>query len=238
MVDKATFKLDIMAGSMKKATMPVLGQVVKTAKKGVYAVKEQAIVGKQYIVDCPVCGKPILVTAIEPKVVKVMHKTCNAPIIIKFVASRAKQADNPEKIESEESEQGHSDRTESDNTDTGRGFVLGSPTNAKLIWWSRTGRKKFILRHGKNYIGRKDDDNPSDLSFKDEYASARSICIDVNETVRGYTFHLTVERAANSVLVNGKEQAVGSSFDLNYDDIIEFGYPLNRIRLILKPIKT
>ena len=238
MVDKATFKLDIMAGSMKKATMPVLGQVVKTAKEGVYAVKEQAIVGKQYIVDCPVCGKLILVTAIEPKVVKVMHKTCNAPIIIKFVASGEKHTDNPEKIKPLKSELSYSDKPESDNINTKKGVVLGSPTNAKLTWWSLTGRKKFILRHGKNYIGREDGDNPSDLSFKDEYASARSICIDVSSTVRGYTFHLTVERAANPVLVNGKEQAVGSSFDLNYDDIIEFGYPLNRIRLILKPIKT
>lgn len=222
MVDKATFKLDIMAGSMKKATMPVLGQVVKTAKEGVYAVKEQAIVGKQYIVDCPVCGKPILVTAIEPKVVKVMHKTCNAPIIIKFISLS-------NECETKESQGAHP---------TPRFRIPGSKTNAKLTWWSLTGRKKFILRHGKNYIGRKDDDNPSDLSFKDEYASARSICIDVSSTVRGYTFHLTVERAANPVLVNGKEQAVGSSFDLNYGDIIEFGYPLNRIRLILKPIKT
>lgn len=222
MVDKTGFKLDIMAGGMKKAIMPVLGQVVKTAKEGVYAVKEQAIVGKQYIVSCPVCGKPVLAMAKEPKVVKVMHKTCNAPIIIKFISLSNER-------ETEESQGAHP---------TPRFPIPGSKTNAKLTWWSLTGRKKFILRHGKNYIGRKDDDKPSDLSFKDEYVSARSFCIDVNKTVRGYTFHLTVEHATNPILVNGKKQAVGSSFDLNYGDIIEFGYPLNRIRLMLKPIKT
>lgn len=237
MVDKTGFKLDIMAGSMKKATMPVLGQVVKTAKEGVYAVKEQAIVGKQYTVDCPVCGKPILVTAIAPKVVKAMHKTCNAPIIIKFVASEAKEAGIWEKTNTEESKQGYSDKSESENTNTKKLPVLGSKTNAKLTWWSHTGRKQYDLCIGKNYVGRKNDVNPSHLSFKDEYASAKSFCIDVNKTVRGYTFHLTVINASNPVKVNKKDMPVGSSFDLIEGDIIEFGYPENPICLTFEPIE-
>lgn len=205
MVDKTEFKLNIPVGGMKKATIPILGEVVKTKKEGIYAVKEPAIVGKQYMVLCPVCGKPILTKATEPKVFRTMHKTCNVPIIIKGVAEKNIQ------------------KTYGDSCVTESFIRVGSKTNAKLTWWSLTGRKQYILRIGKNYVGRRDNENPSNLSLKDEYASAKSICIDVNKTVRGYTFHLTVEHATNPVLINGKEQPEGSSFDLNYGDTIKLG---------------
>ncbi len=205
MVYKTEFKLNIPVGGMKKATIPILGEVVKTKKEGIYAVKEPAIVGKQYMVLCPVCGKPILTKATEPKVFRTMHKTCNVPIIIKGVAEK------------------NIKKTDGDSCVTESFIRVGSKTNAKLTWWSLTGRKQYILRIGKNYVGRRDNENPSNLSLKDEYASAKSICIDVNKTVRGYTFHLTVEHATNPVLINGKEQPEGSSFDLNYGDTIKLG---------------
>lgn len=203
MADKTEFKLNIPAGGMKKATVPILGEVVKTKKEGIYAVKEPAIVGKQYMVICPVCGKPVLTKATEPTVFRTMHKTCNAPIIIKGVEKNNSAA--------------------AGCNVTGREVIPGKKTNAKLSWWSMTGRKAYVLRTGKNYIGRRDNEFPSNLSLKDEYASARSICIDVNKTARGYTFHLTVEHATNPVLINGKDQPEGSSFDLNYGDTIKLG---------------
>ena len=204
MADKDKYKLIMPTDGMKKATPPILGNVVKTQNEGIYAVLERAIVGKQYVVICPACGKPVLTKAVEPdKAFRVMHKTCNVPIIIKG-----------EKL-------------------TGRVIQVGSKTNAKLSWWSKTGPKKFILLVGKNYIGSKDNENPSNLSLEYKYAIAKSICIDVNRTVRGYTFHLTVERATNPVLINGKEQPEGSSFDLNYGDIIKLG----NTTLTFKPVK-
>ena len=109
----------------------------------------------------------------------------------------------------------------------------GNESNAKLVWWGLSGRKQYILREGKNYIGRKDDDMPSDLSLKDEFASARSVCIEVTKRDKGYVFHLTVERASNPVLVCGKNCPVGTSFDLNYNDTVRLG----NTTLTLKPAK-
>lgn len=212
MGDKKDYKLDISTDDMKKVSIPELGQVVKTAIEGLYHVQEQAITGKQYIVNCPICGKPIHVMSAEPKVIKVMHKTCNAPIRITFVTE-----------------------TET-KTETKYIPLLGSKTNAKLSWWTHTGHKQFILHEGKNFIGRKDDANPSHLSFKDEYASTRSICIEVKSTERGYIFHLTVLKAANPVKINKKEMPVGCSFDLIKGDIIEFGYPEDPIRLTFEHV--
>lgn len=220
MADKTELKLNIPVGGMNKASILLLGKTEKTAKEGIYAVKEQAVVGKQYIVICPVCGKPVLAKASGPTVVRVMHKTCNAPIIIKWVTVESQKDEN-------------SNQGDGGVVLTNKNVVLGSKTNAKLSWWSFTGRKQFILRIGKNYVGRNDLGNPSNLSLKDEYVSAKSICIDVSKTVRGYTFHLTVEHATNPVLINGKDQPEGSSFDLNYGDIIKLG----NTSLTFNPVK-
>ena len=228
MADKTDLKLNIPAGGFKQAAIPLLGKVEKTSKEGIYAVKEQAVVGRRYMVICPACGKPVLVNASEPKVVRAMHKTCNAPIIIKAVAP-TNQGDEVPKTDglNESSEKGEGVIL------TDKNVILGSKTNAKLSWWSLTGRKQFILRIGKNYVGRRDAENPSNLSLKDEYASAKSICIEVNKSARGYSFHLTVEHATNPVLINGKEQPEGSSFDLNYGDIIKLG----NTTLTFNPVK-
>ena len=101
-------------------------------------------------------------------------------------------------------------------------------SDAKLVWWSRTGRKKYILHVGKNYIGRRDEDRPSDLSLKDEHASARSVCIEVTKkySPRGretYEYKLTVERATNSVLLCGRELRKGKTEDLEFGDTIVLG---------------
>ena len=228
MADKSELKLNIPAGGVKKGSIPLLGKVEKTSKEGVYAVKEKAAVGKQYIVICPVCGKPILTKATEPKVFRTMHKTCNAPVIIKGVVTAEKTTEHYEKKSSSET----SDKS-GEVVLTDKSVIRGNKTNAKLSWWSLTGRKQFILRIGKNYVGRRDAENPSNLSLKDEYASAKSICIEVNKSARGYSFHLTVEHATNPVLINGKEQPVGSSFDLNYGDIIKLG----NTTLTFNPVK-
>lgn len=218
MADKSELKLNIPEGGVKKVSIPLLGKVEKTSKEGVYAVKEKAVVGKQYIVICPLCGKPILTKASEPKVFRTMHKTCNAPIIIKGVTTAEKATEQSEKKSSSDAS------SKSDEVVlTDKSVFRGSKTNAKLSWWSITGRKQYVLRIGKNYVGRRDADNPSNLSLKDEYASAKSICIEVSKSARGYRFHLTVEHATNPVLINGKEQPEGSSFDLNYGDIIKLG---------------
>ena len=228
MADKINLKLNVPVGGFKQAAIPLLGRVVKTSKEGIYAVKEQAVVGRQYMVICPACGKPVLVNASEPKVVRAMHKTCNAPIVIKAVALTNHGTNAKENNDAKE----FSDEDVKVNL-TGKEVLLGSKTNAKLTWWSLMRRKQYVLRIGKNYVGRRDNDNPSNLSLKDEYASAKSICIEVSKSARGYSFHLTVEHATNPVLINGKEQPEGSSFDLNYGDIIKLG----NTTLTFNPVK-
>lgn len=235
MEDKIRPKLSIPAGGIKKASITLLGKVEKTTKERIYAVKEKAVVGKQYIVICPACGKPILVKASEPVVFRAMHKTCNMPIIIRGVAAVSQEAKQTEEIHERDKRKKGSNSTvlQEGIVQTSKNVVPGSKTNAKLSWWSFTGRKQFVLRMGKNYVGRRDEENPSNLSLKDAYASAKSICIDVNRSARGYTFHLTVEHATNPVLINGKEQPEGSSFDLNYGDIIRLG----NTTLTFNPVK-
>ena len=135
MADKTDLKLNIPAGGFKQAVLPLLGKVENTAKEGIYAVKEQAVVGRQYLVICPVCRKPILVKASEPRVVRAMHKTCNASIIIRAVAPTNQGNEAPKTNGSNES----SEKGEGVIL-TDVNVVLGSKTNAKLSWWSLTGR--------------------------------------------------------------------------------------------------
>ena len=125
-------------------------------------------------------------------------------------------------------------KPEEDNP-CGRYSLNESPkSKGKLVWWSKTGRKSFILREGKNYIGRRNEDMPSDLSLKDEYASSRSICIEVTKDDsrlwEKYSYHLTVERATNPILVCGMTYTIGEGVDLKYGDTIVLG----RTKLTLK----
>ncbi|MBO4822606.1 MAG: hypothetical protein J5548_14215 [Prevotella sp.] len=119
-------------------------------------------------------------------------------------------------------------------------FILnkGPETDAKLVYgWSIKGRKKFILREGKNYIGRRDEALPSDLSLNDDYASARSICIEATKTysqrgMKNYEYQLTIERAKNPVLICNREYPIGSCIMLDYNDTIVLG----KTKLTLKSI--
>ena len=121
-----------------------------------------------------------------------------------------------------------------------RGSILNMQpeSDAKLVWWSLLWRRKYILRMGKNYIGRRDKEYQSDLSLRDKYASARSICIEVtkkysNRGIETYEYRLTVEKARNSVLYCGREVREGTTIDLTFGDTIVLG----KTTLTLKPVK-
>ena len=149
----------------------------------------------------------------------------------------ATERDNPEQGRETEYGPKHTEEPQPEKE-----YILNKrpESDAKLVWWglSLTGRKNYILREGKNYIGRKDEDMPADLSLKDEYASARSICIEVEKIYpqRGeeyYEYTLTIVRAKNAVLVRGKEVPVGSTTKLNFNDTIVLG----KTTLTLKKVK-
>lgn len=222
MEDKSKFKLNIPSGGLqfRKPIIPVLGKVLHS--QGRYWVNEPAIVGKQYKIICPACGKEILIAPQNPIALKVICEKCNTAVLYNAI---------------KENTVGKDAEGNTSQTDTIKQPLVGSKSNAKFVWSSFKISHEYVLKIGKNYVGREDKDNPSDLSFKDKYASAKSFCIEVNKDIRGYSFLMTVENATNPVLINKKEQPVGSRFNLNYGDIIEFGYPPNPICLTLKPVK-
>lgn len=211
-------KLNIPDGGLQLASIPVLGKVLEAKKNGVkiprfYHVKEPAIINRHYSVNCPMCGKRLLFVAEKAEPFMVNCESCKVRIKIK--GSEAA----PEKEE---------------NGPTGKWVINRNSSNGKLVWEELLAKKKYVLREGENYIGRKEPGVHSNLTLKDEYASARSVCINVKYSEEeGYSFHLTVLKATNPVLVCGKEYEEGHSIDLNYGDTIVLG----NTTLTFKPVK-
>ncbi len=84
--------------------------------------------------------------------------------------------------------------------------------------------KSYRLHPGPNTIGRHDKNCPSDVEiFDDCFVSRRSVVIDVAECDAGYKFKLTVMKAANPVLLNGRRLSSGEVIYLNYGDTIQLG---------------
>lgn len=195
---------------LQLASIPVLGEILEAKKNGAkipgtYYVKEPAIVNRHYMVNCPKCGKSLLVVTEKVEPFLVYCEACKVRIKIKA----AKEG-------------------------TGKIPIRKNESNGKLVWLGMLKIRKFVLREGDNYIGRKEPGALSDLNLKDKYASARSICISVKHSEEGYSFHLTVHKATNPVLVCGKEYAEGHGIDLNYGDTIVLG----NTTLTFKPVKT
>ena len=244
-------------------SLPILGKAVPTKKNGYYGVLNSARIGTEYAIICPKCGKTLRFMADKARLYTLPCDKCDdVVIIVKAVEQELQQTDgkgqpmtapNPQQqvgtISQNETTSGLQTMVQPDTSQVagngGQGTVgpqkltkkyknKGYESNAKLVWWSISGRKQYILREGKNYIGRKDEDMPSDLSLKDEFASARSVCIEATKRDKGYIFHLTVERASNPVLVCGKECPVGTGFDLNYNDTIRLGNTTLTLKLSKK----
>ena len=84
--------------------------------------------------------------------------------------------------------------------------------------------KEYKLPEGHHIVGRYDEDQPSDISVKnDDSVSRRSVSIDVALTGKGYTFKLTVLKATNPVLHNNTPLLPGESVSLNFGDSIQLG---------------
>lgn len=229
-------------------SLPILGKAVPTKKNGYYGVLNSARIGTEYAVICPRCGKTLRFMADKARLYTLPCDKCDdVTIIVKAVDHTPSQTTavpqqstaSPTVDQGKAIPQPYSKTEDYSQTPvvprkvTKKYKNKGNESNAKLVWWGLSGRKQYILREGKNYIGRKDEDMPSDLSLKDDFASARSVCVEVAKRDKGYVFHLTVERASNPVLVCGKNCPVGTSFDLNYNDTVRLG----NTTLTLKPAK-
>lgn len=89
----------------------------------------------------------------------------------------------------------------------------------------------YPLHPGPNVIGRHDKACPSDIEIgNDKFVSRRSVNIDVSEKEQGFLFKMTVLKAANPVLLNGKRLHEGEVIYLNYGDTLQLGS--TRVNLI------
>lgn len=214
MDDKKNIKLVIKPYN-ENQQFPVLGKA-KELKPGVYGVKKLASVGKIYSIPCPKCDRLIIINAKAPGVFRTVCPACKTPVIYK--CSEEKEPEEQEAIK----EKVKLSEKSSVVTERFR-FRKGKMINGKLVWGGLFSRKSYILHEGENYIGREDKDLPSDVSLKDDYASRRSIKIEVLPGNKGNSFKLTVENATNPILVNGQSMAVGNSVYLNFGDTIVLG---------------
>lgn len=103
--------------------------------------------------------------------------------------------------------------------------------SGRLVLLHRGLRKNefFPLRNGEQLIGRRSAEAPSDVSLDDPTVSRQSVVLDVSFSENGYKFCVTVRKATNPVLLNGKEIRPGFGEYLNFGDILTLGK--SRLRL-------
>lgn len=188
----------------RKIMHPILGIPQKVGNA--YVVKDYALVGKIYTIVCPQCHQPLLVKVSSPNPQKATCKDCGAAIYFKGKEIPARKVESNPTIKSD-------------------GTVKFAKPNAKIVWGNLFNRKTFEIRMlGEYHIGRDDDEIKSEIMIKDDYVSRRSVLLEVIPKGGNECFYkLTVKHAANPVLVNGKEIAIGESAYLNYGDTIWVG---------------
>lgn len=97
-------------------------------------------------------------------------------------------------------------------------------SNGQLSWGNIFRRRTFMLKEGSTIIGREDDNEHSDLEFKDGEMSRRSVRIDVKRKPEGgFSYQLTVLRATNPILVNSQRVNIGESVQLQQKSAITMG---------------
>lgn len=192
----------------------ILGNISLVGGK-VYRIFDKAVIGESYSILCEKCGESFITT---PKQLKANIEKCpNCKAIYGYNAKKAV-------VKSEN--EGKSEKDNENVQETGKiklRNVFKYP--GMLEWGNFLFKRKAVLHVGKNTIGRKDDSEPSEISFSDEYMSRRSIEIDVekDKNLSGYRFRLTVLRASNPIIVGSSQLMVGNSIYLNYGDTIKLG---------------
>lgn len=166
--------------------------------QGVIELKEDFIVGVTYTITCPHCSKQeIGFTADKPGIQGIVCPWCKGRIALSV-----------------------RNKTEV--------IVVTQPLQmfkGKLILLRRGWlNKDYPLPEGKTIVGRRDESVMSDIAIEnDSSMSRRSVEIEVVQTDRGYTFKLSVLKAANPVLHNNRALRVGDSVSLNFGDSIVMG---------------
>lgn len=211
-----------------KKKIASLGQPIKApGDNRLYVIKERAKVGLMYQLVCPECNFSLI-----KKIAKEGRQRWDCPqckAIVGFAAvnptpkkqeptASPKTANASAKQDAAKTEEAPEPKKPTKKLDKSASQDLG-----EFVWGGFFSRKHFALRPGSIYIGRKDEDERSDLQLTDKYVSRRSVKLDVIPSDKGYLFKMTVEHASNPVYVNSTEVAINNSIYLNYDDVITLG---------------
>ena len=226
----------------QKKTVSLLGQPEKApGDNRVYVIKQRAKVGQLYKMVCPECGFSMVKKVVKEGRQRWDCPQCKAIVGFAAVTNTPKSAANSQDIPQAGKPQAEKAQVEKDNQEKAKQNrekqekeeAPRKPTTkldksaqqglGELVWGSFFSRKHFALRPGSIYIGRKDEDERSNLQLTDKYVSRRSVKLDVIPSDKGYLFKMTVEHASNPVYVNSTEVAVNNSIYLNYDDVITLG---------------
>lgn len=193
-----------------------------------YRITEPALINHPYGCVCPKCQKALVFLPRQEGMMAVKCDRCATSIIFKAVSACSKiaeeSADTSQKQERPDT--GEKPSKEEQPVPTQKVRQKTNKSIGMLSWGNIFKRQKYVLREGKNVIGRQDQESPSDAEVKDNKASRRSIEIDVTKKDEGYFFKLTVKKAANPVYVNYKEICEGESIYLKYRDVIQLGQTL------------
>ncbi len=167
-------------------------------KANLWVVKRAVAVDNTYVISCPGCGVELKTTPREPGTNKLRCEHCGVAIGYNAYKSTYREIYIPE-------------------------------TKKGCLQWGRCWtRHTMVLKPGKNIVGRKDKDLPSDIMLNDPTISRQSIAIHVivDNTKSGYTFRLTVIHAKNPVKVNQLSLKPGQGLYLKFGDTITLGKTL------------
>ena len=225
-------------------SVPLLGKV-KELRPGIYAVLKKAEPEKNYVIICPKCGKVMFIKGQQKSRWKETCGSCQTNVwIVGKIAEEQKSVEKEEQKPVKEEpvisskskkEEKSSDKKEEDvPVKTQKHSIKGLSSTGKFVWGGFFRKKSYVLKVGVNYIGRTDTECPSDMMIDDEYASRRSVKVEVEKGSKGYLFKLTVISATNPVLYNGKYLEEEHSVYINYGDIITLG----NTRITFKPVSS
>ncbi len=236
-----------LKGAPKKE-LPTLGVTQKVeGKEKLYIIREPVAIGRIYNVVCPDCGFTIAKKVQAAGVRKHICPKCKTIIgfraegtavvdgaqdnvkdrpeafvnvkpvktLTKEPAEKAadKPADKPEEKSPEKPE-------EKKPTEK---FYRDSIISGEIVWGGVLSPKHHTIGTMPVTIGRKDRNEPSEISLNDDYVSRQSAVIEPIRNESGFLYKFTVLRASNPVFVNGRELLVGNSIYLNYGDTIKLG---------------
>lgn len=204
----------------------ITNHIINHPKHGL-VLQAKLRVGTTYCCECPHCKKQIVFTAREANIL--CETECEAcGTIVKYVAAISPQ----EECSTNTADKENNETPKPINSTTIRIYEsILTQKNATISWGSWFRPHTYTLCEGRNLIGRKTATSICNIQLDDDCVSENSVVIEVTKLESGNTFELTVLRATNPVIVNGRTRPVSSRILLNDGDTIRMGNTTLRFKL-------